>query len=638
MSYRELVVPGAEAAVSPGTESILIGLDPAQIEAVTTPSTLVAVIAGAGSGKTRVLTSRIAYRLATGTADAAHTLALTFTREAAGELRRRLRRTGVREHVEAGTFHSVALALLRQRRADQGRPPPVVTDDRNRLLAIVADGVPVSALATEIEWSAAQGVRADEYVAAARRAGRRSVVSAERVAETLVRYEQLKRRRGVVDLDDLLTGAVSEMAADGAWGDALRWRFRHVLVDEAQDLNPVQYRLLEQLVGTRRDLYLVGDPAQAIYGFNGSDPTLLSGVADRLPGVELVRLPTNHRCTPQIVAAGAHVLRAADASSTAVASRSDGAIVRVVAADDEGHETALVATFLRSLDPGLVQGSAGVAVLARTNQQLRRLDDALVAAGVPVRRRPLADGSPLGRAVRAAAALPSAARLREWAHDTIDDEDEPADSADRQLAPVVLQFLRDHPTGDGASLRSWLAITNPFSDSSAGVDLLTFHGAKGREWPVVVVTGVETGLVPYRLATTNAARAEEARLLHVALTRASDRLVVTWSRRRGGYARRPSPLVDGLDVEPPLPAPVPPELRSHDTPRDRRLEELQAWRARAARAADVLPVEVCTDSELTAIAAASPTSPEALAAITGFGMLTATRLFAAVRAALDQAE
>ena len=155
-------------------ESILAGLDDAQVAAVTTPSTLVAVVAGAGSGKTRVLTSRIAYRLAAGTADADHTLALTFTRQAAGELRRRLRRGGVRERVEAGTFHAVALALLRQRRQDLGQPPLSVADDRQRLLAVVAAGIPVAALATEADWAAARGVDPESYVAAARAAGRRA--------------------------------------------------------------------------------------------------------------------------------------------------------------------------------------------------------------------------------------------------------------------------------------------------------------------------------------------------------------------------------------------------------------------------------------------------------------------------------
>ena len=179
-------------------DEALAGLDPAQIEAVTTPSTLVAVIAGAGSGKTRVLTSRIAFRIAAGTADAAHTLALTFTRQAAGELRRRLRRSGVHDHVEAGTFHAVALALVRQRRRDLDRPPLTIADDRDRLLAVVADGIPVTTLATEADWSAARGIEAVAYAKAARAASRRGAVAAgadRRGARRVRNVEATPRRR-----------------------------------------------------------------------------------------------------------------------------------------------------------------------------------------------------------------------------------------------------------------------------------------------------------------------------------------------------------------------------------------------------------------------------------------------------------
>ncbi len=194
---------------------LLGDLDEQQRAAVTTPSTLVAVVASAGSGKTRVLARRIAYRIATDTADARHTLALTFTREAAGELRRRLRTLGLREHVDAGTFHSVALGLLRQRRADLGKPAPIVLNDRDRLIAEIAEGCPVDVLATERTWSAARGIVAEGYVGAAKRVNRRVGVSADRIADALGRYELLKRRRGVVDLDDLLLVFSRELAADG---------------------------------------------------------------------------------------------------------------------------------------------------------------------------------------------------------------------------------------------------------------------------------------------------------------------------------------------------------------------------------------------------------------------------------------
>jgi DNA helicase-2/ATP-dependent DNA helicase PcrA len=419
---------------------LLADLDQDQAAAVSTPSTLVAVIAGAGSGKTRVLARRIAYRVAIETADARHTLALTFTREAAGELRRRLRRAGLRDHIEAGTFHAVALGLLRQRWLELDQRAPTVVGDRDRLLAEVAAGVPLPTLVAEAEWAGARGVAAGDYAAAARAAGRRVAVAPDRVAACLSAYATLKRRRGVVDLDDLLAITIGELERDPRWAEAVRWRFRHVLVDEAQDLNPAQYRLLELVVGGRDDLYLVGDPAQAIYGFNGSDPALLTEIADRLPGIEVIRLATNHRSTPQIVAAGAVVLAASHQEADAGSCRPDGAVVSVLATDDAEHEAREVARLVRGLDPDLVR-LGHVAVLARTNAQLGRLRQSCVEAGLPLRRAALEPGTPLANAVRAVTALPSATRLRGWAHDVLDVEPDPADpieTAARRLAGAVL--------------------------------------------------------------------------------------------------------------------------------------------------------------------------------------------------------
>lgn len=620
-------------------EASVAGLTPDQVAAVTTQSTLVAVIAGAGSGKTRVLTRRIVHRIETGTAEARHTLALTFTREAAGELRRRLRRSGVRDHVEAGTFHSVALGLLRQRWLDLGRRPPVILNDRERLLGEVAGGIPVTALAAEVEWAAARGVAPEAYPSAARRAGRHTGVAPPRIAAALEAYATLKQRRGVVDFDDLLTACVNELARDAAWADTVRYRFRHLLVDEAQDLNPVQQRLVTLLDGGRGDVFLVGDPAQAIYGFNGADPDLLLDVASRFPGIEVINLSVNHRCTAQIVAAGTAVLRAAEQDRPAASARGDGPPVRILAADDEDHEAALVAAYVRSLDPHDVRAGQ-VAVLARTNSQLPRLARALSAAGIPVHREQLAAGSPLAAAARAATVLPSASRLRAWAHDILEVEPgfEPDEHelAERRVAAAVLDFLREQPLGDGAALRTWLATARPFddADATAGVDLLTFHAAKGREWSTVVVTGVETSLVPHRTATTSAARAEEARLLHVAVTRPADRLVITWAGRRGGYRRQPSPLIAEIETGDVDAVPPPPELRTEPAERDHTLDALRAWRDDAARAAGILPDELCSERDLRAIAAARPATAAELAAATSFGELTAARLLPGVLAAL----
>jgi ATP-dependent DNA helicase UvrD/PcrA len=626
--------------------ALLGDLDAEQRAAVTTPSTLVAVVAAAGSGKTRVLTRRIAYRVATGTAEARHTLALTFTREAAGELRRRLRALGLRESIEAGTFHSVALGILRQRWADEDRPAPNVTNDRHRLVAGIAGQCPVDTILTERSWCAARGVEPADYVDAARQANRRLGSAPAIIAQALAAYEEVKRRRGIVDLDDLLLLLNRELTADPAFAEVARWRFRHLHVDEAQDLNPVQYQLLHTLVAGRTDLFLVGDPAQAIYAFNGSDPSLLIDVDRHLPGIEIVRLTTNRRCTPQIVAAGAHVLRAAGDHRETVASRDDGDAVEVHAAADERAEADLVSRIVAAQPLHLLR-SGEVAVLARTHQQLSLLRGALDGSGVEVRSQAIAPGSPLAAAVGTATALRSASRLREWAHDVLEPvpravaaEAPPQEQADRRVAAAALEFLREQPYGDGYAFRSWIATTGVLAESgvTTGVELLTFHAAKGREWNTVVVTGVETGLVPHRSATTLEAKAEEARLLHVAMTRASDRMAVTYAERRRGYGRRPSPFIAGLPTESvPFVAP-PPLIDHHPDVVAIRTELLRSWRQAAARAAALLPAQICSDADLSAIAAAPPSSPEELSTLASFGPVTAAQVFEPIKAAVDAAD
>jgi len=618
-------------------EALIADLDADQRAAVTTDSHLVAVIAGAGSGKTRVLTRRIAHRIALETADPRHTLALTFTREAAGEMRKRLRRLGLREHVEAGTFHSVMLGVLKQRWADTERRPLTVVNDRRRLVTDAIDAGDRRSLAAylaEIEWASARGIDAGAYAAAARREQRRPTPGVDRCAAVYGDFEQLKRRRGVIDFDDVLAHTIRDLRRDTDFADAVRWRFRHLLVDEAQDLNPLQHTLIDLLRTGRDDLFLVGDPAQAIYGFNGADPALLVDVETRFPGVEVIRLPVNHRCTPQIVAAGVHVLTVTEQASPLVSNRGDGPMVERIVAEDESDEARRVAQFVLRCDPSLVR-TGEIAVLARTNAQLAPVADALDRAGIAVRRNATASGTPLQAAVRQAAALGSASRLRGWAHDVLDapppsrslraEEGAPSDDdPDRRVATAVLDFLREQPLGDGATFRSWVATTNPFDDATTdGVDLMTFHGAKGREWHTVVVAGVESSLVPHKSAGTVASRAEEGRLLYVAFTRATDRLLVSHAARRGGYARTPSPFVVDLDLAEPPPAPPPRRLRARVDPL---LGFLREWRAEAARRADILPVQLCSDRDLEAIARERPTTVSRLAEVTSFGTITAERL------------
>lgn len=639
-------------------DALLADLDADQLAAVTTESHLVAVIAGAGSGKTRVLTRRIAHRIENGSADARHTLALTFTREAAGEIRKRLLRLGIRERVEAGTFHSVMLGVLKQRWADIGRRPLTVVADRRRLVLDTLDAGDrrgVAPFLAEIDWAAARGITADSYAGAARRGQRHPGPGVERCAIVYKEYERIKKRRGVIDFDDVLAHSLRDLRRDQEFADSVRWRFRHLLVDEAQDLNPLQHQLVDILREGRNDLFLVGDPSQAIYGFNGADPDLLIEVETRFPGIEIIRLPVNHRSTPQIVSAGVHVLTVSDQPSPLVSNRGDGSLVKQLVANDEDDEAKMTVQFVLRSDPNLVR-TGEVAVLARTNRQLPLYDKAFRSAGLPVRKSATASGSPLQLAIRRAASLGSASQLRAWAHDLLDapvplidatptetrhyerrnrdstqqvrrsrSDIDPDGDPERRVAAAVLEFLRDHTLGDGAGFRAWAATTNPFYDlSTEGIELLTFHASKGREWHTVIVSGIESSLVPHKSATTVAAKAEEARLLYVAATRATDRLLLTHAARRGGYARSVSPYIADLDLS--ESAPVPPPIRRARKASDTVLSDLRAWRSDAARGAGILPSQLCSDRDLGSIARLRPTSVGELVEATSFGPVTAGRL------------
>jgi DNA helicase-2/ATP-dependent DNA helicase PcrA len=635
-------------------ESLLVDLDPDQRRAVTTESRLVAVIAGAGSGKTRVLTRRVAHRVATGSADARHTLALTFTREAAGELRRRLSGLGITERVEAGTFHSIALGLLRRRWADTGRRAPTVVDDRSRIVGEMLaarsgrPGPELADLVTELDWASARGLDPDGYARAARSGARRSRV-ADRIPELLDAYQREKRRRGIVDLDDLLRISVEELGRDANFAEATRWRFRHLLVDEAQDLNPLQQALVDTLRVGSDDLFVVGDPAQSVYGFTGSDPGLLVDVEDRFPGIEVIRLPVNHRCTPQVVAAGVAVLTHAGMAADLRSGREDGPAVTITGHPDERAEADAVATAVARLDPGGTRPGRA-AVLARTHAQCRLVEDALRTAGVTVRARGL-DADPVTRrALDSARRRQSSAALRDWAHAVLEEsaddlERDPAESSGditpAMVAAAALDHLRQQPDGDGATFASWLVTEDPFGRRDRdGVEVLTFHAAKGREWHRVWLVGVETGSVPHRSATTRDAVAEEARLLYVAVTRASDACAISHAERRGGYRREPSPFLADVDTTPRVAVGPPPEVvaviaaRRHRPDRERRVA-LERWRADLARATGAVPESICSDRILSRLVDRPPTTVEDLDRLTRWGPLTSARLLPGLLAALD---
>ena len=462
----------------------------AQRSAIEAEDPLLCVMAGAGAGKTRVLTLRVARRVRDGSIEADRALVTTFSRKAAEELRTRLWSLGV-SGIKAGTFHHTALGLLREHRAQRRRPEPQLLPDRRRLLADLLTGDPrrVRALDGEIGWAKARLVTPDRYEAEARRAKRRSGINAEQVAEMYVRYEAERSRRRVLDFDDLITACADALAGDAAFADAVRWRTRHLFVDEMQDVNPAQFRLLTALLSDEPDLFVVGDPNQSVYGFNGADPSLLYRLPEILRGTKVIRLDENHRCTPQVVAVATAVLRDSETDETilgeidaATSSRVDGPVPTVIAHASDADEAAWTALRAKqSRNPGMRWSS--IAVLARTNAQLALVQAAMEAANVPCQ----VAGSDLG---------PASDLRGGWSSRRHIDHDDELETEQIDHDRVVLT---------------------------------TFHRAKGLQWHTVLIIGLSTGLMPLASAQTTDATNEERRLLYVALTRAEEELWCSWS-------------------------------------------------------------------------------------------------------------
>jgi DNA helicase-2/ATP-dependent DNA helicase PcrA len=603
--------------------SLLHGLDAQQRAAVTSAAAPLAIIASAGSGKTMVLTRRIAYRIAAGTADAKHVLALTFTRDAAAELKRRLRRLDIRDRIEAGTFHSVALRLLRDRALTRNETMPSLAPDRLRLLreCMTQLRLPGEAyqIAADIDWARARLVTPDRFDAACRAERRRSAVPAGRYAELLATYAQLKRRKGVVDFDDLLERIVHASATDGQFADLARWRFRHIFVDEAQDLNPLQHAVLEAWRGGRPDLCLVGDPRQAIYGWNGADPSTLAEVEQRYPGVTVIALTSNYRCSPQIVRAAAAAIAASGDSDDTTSRRSDGPAITVRSFPTDAHEAAAVAAHVRTQlnhRPG-----NDVAVLARTNEQLIDIQRQLGRHGVQTERG--IGRTPLDAVVAEAARLSSREDLAVWVDRALADED----PLRRRVAEEVERYLAANVEG---GLRSWLDTSASLDDvadapASEAVSLLTLHAAKGREWGSVVLVGVEDRLIPHSSAMSATQRAEEARLFYVGITRAASHLLITHAAQRAGNATQPSPWLEAVvataDQDSAVAPPITRAARTADP-----MDELREWRAGVSRAAGVADQAICSDRVLRSLLESPPEDIAALAARLGISPQAAARL------------
>jgi DNA helicase-2/ATP-dependent DNA helicase PcrA len=622
--------------------ALLDGLTDEQRDAVITAANPLCIIAGAGSGKTRVLTRRIAWHATEGSIDPRRVLALTFTRRAAAELRARTRRLGLREEVAAGTFHAAALATLRRFWDHTGRSHPTLVERRMSFLAKAhprLDRAVIADLDAEIGWARARLITPESYGEAAAAAKRRPPRSAAFVAKAYTSYQATKHERRMIDFDDVLALCHATMQRETAFADAQRWRHRHLFVDEFQDVNPLQFAVLQSMLGPESTLVVVGDPDQAIYGWNGAEPDFLNRIGDHLPGVAVVHLRDNFRSTPEILATAARVLE--KEPQPAARFRGDPPTLTACGLDEEA--TTVARAVRARHKPGAPWRHQ--AVLARTNAQLPLLRSTLEAAGIPTRSR--GEGALLRR--------PEITDLLDrWPKGALsaalaDERTAEAPQLDPERAAMVAAFLdlaRDHlvlePDASVDEFVTALRHDDRIGTAGDAVELATFHSAKGLEWPIVHIVGLEDGLVPIAFARTRAARDEEQRLLYVAITRAERELHATWCTERTVgetvHRRPPSPWLDAFidpDAAEPIELPHLDELRArvgdHGPDIDLTdfvtpvVESLEAWRETAAHAARVSPTAVLSDDALRHIAERRPESIDELAAVPGVGAGKARR-------------
>ena len=667
--------------VTDEAERLLAGLDAEQREVATTFGAPVAVIAGAGTGKTRALTHRIAYGVATGAYKPQAVLALTFTTRAAGELRTRLRELGL-PGVQGRTFHSAALRQAQYfwPRA-YGTDLPAVSDDRIGIVAAAArklrlapDTGQLRDLLTEVSWAKVSNVQAADYPELAARSGREvSGLEPAQVGRVLGAYERVKAERGVIDFDDILLCTVALLAENGDIAEEVRATYRHLLVDEYQDVSPLQQTLLEGWLGEGRDHCVVGDPAQTIHSFAGASPVYLNTFPVRFPEARVIRLVRDYRSTPQDVALANRVAASTRLGSVQLQSQCEtGPEPRIIPCADELSEAAMVARWLGE------QHEAGVrwrdlAVLYRVHAQSPLFEAALAQAEIPfvvrggegfyTRAEVRQAVNELTRLAEKDGSVPAAEAARAGL-DRLGWSEQAAPSAQgrvrerwESLAAVLAladDLAASRPGADVAALAAELEqraqAEHPLS--ADGVTLSTLHAAKGLEWTGVALVGVQEGTLPLSLAKGPEQLAEEARLCYVGITRAKSALLITWSRaRRGGAGiRQPSRFLDAVaPASADGPAPRRRPRRKVTTEQSARCRvcgkslvtgaehklgrhadcpasydeavyaELVAWRSAVAKERSFPAYCVFTDATLMAIAETAPVDTDALLAIPGVG-------------------
>ena len=655
-------------------EELLDALDPDQRAVATQVAGPLAVLAGAGTGKTRAITYRIAYGAAVGAFDPSNVLAVTFTQRAAFEMRHRLAQLGVPK-AQARTFHSAALRQLRHFwPAVVGGPLPDVIPHKASLVAasaarlgITIDRTNVRDIAAEVEWAKVSMIDAAHYASRVARL-RRDVpagLDAGDMARLLDVYEDAKNERGVIDFEDILIYLCGMLQERADVASIVRKQYRSFVVDEFQDVNLLQARLLDLWLGGRHDVCVVGDVAQTIYSFTGASPDYLTGFGRKHPGARIVELTRDYRSTPQIVSVANDVLaRSSQREGTVRLSsqRDGGAQVTYRTYDDDRAEAEGVAASIADLIAGGMAPHS-IAVLMRTNGQSQAFEEALGARGIPVA---VAGGKPffarddvrtaISRLRAAAAAATDDGSVGEIVRDVLSGvgwaPEAPSGQAGSERWSNMNAIVGWADDSKAETLAVFVAelderVAYQVEPDKAGVELATIHAAKGLEWDAVFLVGVAEGLLPISYAKTAAAREEERRLLYVAVTRARDLLTLSWARSRGvdGRGKRKrSRLLDGIWPEEAGVGAPKKKARASTRALNRAFEEeaspqaielfgrLKAWRLEVSRQAGVPPFAVFTDQTLRDIAQAMPKNTTQLRVIRGIGDVKVQRFAAPVLA------
>jgi len=537
---------------------ILAELDPDQLAVVTAITGPVCVIAGAGTGKTRVITNRIAYAINSGVTDPTRVLALTFTAKAAGEMRARLRALGI-SNAAARTFHSAALKQLLYfwPYAFGGQFPTLLTTKSGFIsqaitraeVAIPAQVNALREIASEIEWAKVLQISPDNYQQEAIENNRlvrlpnnkSESENLSMIAQVYEAYESLKRQERTLDFEDVLLLTVGMLEEDRGVRERVRDQYRYFTVDEYQDVSPLQQRLLNLWLGNREELCVVGDAAQTIYSFAGATSNFLLNFQNRFPNAQLFRLSRGYRSTPEIINTANKILRQAnlisDHGNELQSANSHGDIPMVNGFTSQSDEIAYVCAEVAKLINNQVDSSE-IAVLARTNAQLDQVKSALNNAKIASQIRSgerffdRVEVRDAMRVIRSASVLPS--EIGDWYADLVSVL-RPFGDADYVIG--FLKLAKRIQENGGANMRAFLREIEDRAEQNnpptlPGVTLATLHAAKGLEWNHLFLIGVSDGVLPMGNDLN-----EERRLFYVGVTRAKQRIQIT-------YAGKPSVFLD----------------------------------------------------------------------------------------------